>query len=103
MCAVPSRRRTDCFRALRDALRSSRRRSRRRVASTATFGSAATEDLGTRTRSQWGTEIREVYASVADLSESMREALVAVDVLGFMHSGPGGRWASARRVLRRGC
>jgi RNA polymerase sigma-70 factor, ECF subfamily len=79
----------ELFHALRDALRASRRKARRRVASTTTSGSAVTDDPGSATGPQRGAGIREVYASVADLPENMREALVAVDVLGFTHQRAG--------------
>jgi RNA polymerase sigma-70 factor (ECF subfamily) len=79
----------ELFHALRDALRAGRPRAPRQVASATRSGSAVTEHPGSRTRPQSGAEIREVYASVADLPEPMREALVAVDVLGFTHQRAG--------------
>jgi RNA polymerase sigma-70 factor (ECF subfamily) len=89
----------ELFHALRDALRASRRSARRRAASTATSGSAVGEHPGSRTRPKGGPEIRDVYASVADLPEPMREALVAVDVLGFTQQRAGRALGISREAV----
>jgi RNA polymerase sigma-70 factor, ECF subfamily len=75
----------ELFHSLRGALRSSRRRASRRAAGSAAFGSAAAEGPGPGRGAVSARAVHELYASVAHLPQTMREALVAVDVLGLTH------------------
>jgi RNA polymerase sigma-70 factor, ECF subfamily len=75
----------ELFHALRGAVASSRRRASRRAAGSAAFGCTAAEGPAPGTGAVSGPGVHEVYASVAHLPQTMREALVAVDVLGLTH------------------
>ena len=72
------------LRALRNTLISQRRAERRRPVTTELVDEAA---LGTRPSDNpaEATEMRQVYAAIAELPEEFRDALVAVDVAGLSY------------------
>ena len=75
----------ELFHALRGAFATSHPRASRPAAGSAAFGSAAAEGPGPNSGPGSRPGVHEVYATVAYLPETMRETLVAVDVLGLTH------------------
>ena len=85
------------LRALRNTFHTSHRRPRARSATAAGPSGVAAADPNPSSRRQPAPQIREVYASIAELPESMRLALVGVDILGLTH-----RQAARALRLREG-
>jgi RNA polymerase sigma-70 factor (ECF subfamily) len=72
--------------ALRNTFISSRRAAARRLAPTALDDGIEPVDPRTASRPEQAAEAREVFAVIAGLSESFRDALVAVDVAGLSYA-----------------
>jgi RNA polymerase sigma-70 factor, ECF subfamily len=81
------------MRALRNTFFSSLRTASRRPQTVATLEDVAAADRRTAGQPEQALEVQEVYATIAQLSEDFRLALVAVDVLGMSYS-------EAARALR---
>jgi RNA polymerase sigma-70 factor, ECF subfamily len=81
------------MRALRNTFFSSLRTASRRPQTVATLEDVAATDRRTAGQPEQALEVQEVYATIAELSEDFRLALVAVDVLGMSYS-------EAARALR---
>jgi RNA polymerase sigma-70 factor (ECF subfamily) len=73
------------MRALRNTFVTGRRTASRRPVAVATLQEIATEDPSPIGRPEVALEIREVYATIAQLPDDSRLALVAVDVLGLSY------------------
>jgi RNA polymerase sigma-70 factor (ECF subfamily) len=73
------------MRVLRNTFLTSRRTASRRPVSVATLEDVSAADPSTRNQPQQALEMQEVYATIAELPEDFRLALVAVDVLGLSY------------------
>jgi RNA polymerase sigma-70 factor (ECF subfamily) len=73
------------MRALRNTFFSSLRTASRRPQTVATLEDVAATDRRTAGQPEQALEVQEVYATIAELSEDFRLALVAVDVLGMSY------------------
>jgi RNA polymerase sigma-70 factor, ECF subfamily len=73
------------MRVLRNTFLTSRRTASRRPVSVATLEDVVTEDPRPMGRPERALEIQEVYATIAELPEDFRMAIVAVDVLGLSY------------------
>jgi RNA polymerase sigma-70 factor, ECF subfamily len=73
------------MRALRNTFFSSLRTASRRPQTVATLEDVAAPDRRTAGQPEQALEVQEVYATIAELSEDFRLALVAVDVLGMSY------------------
>jgi RNA polymerase sigma-70 factor, ECF subfamily len=73
------------MRALRNTFFSSLRTASRRPRTVATLEDVAATDRRTAGQPEQALEVQEVYATIAELSEDFRLALVAVDVLGMSY------------------
>jgi RNA polymerase sigma-70 factor (ECF subfamily) len=73
------------MRALRNTFFSSLRTASRRPQTVATLEDVVTTDRRTAGQPEQALEVQEVYATIAQLSEDFRLALVAVDVLGMSY------------------
>jgi predicted DNA-binding protein (UPF0251 family) len=73
------------MRVLRNTFLTSRRTAGRRPVTVATLEDVVTADTKPMGRPEQALEIQEVYATIADLPEDFRLALVAVDVLGLSY------------------
>jgi RNA polymerase sigma-70 factor, ECF subfamily len=73
------------MRVLRNTFLTSRRTAGRRPVTVATLEDVVTADTKPMGRPDQALEIQEVYATIADLPEDFRLALVAVDVLGLSY------------------
>jgi RNA polymerase sigma-70 factor, ECF subfamily len=73
------------MRVLRNTFLTSRRTAGRRPVTVATLEDVVTADTKPMGRPEQALEIHEVYATIADLPEDFRLALVAVDVLGLSY------------------
>ena len=73
------------MRALRNTFFSSLRTASRRPQTVATLEDVAAVDRRTAGQPQEALEIQELYATIAELGEDFRLALVAVDVLGMSY------------------
>ena len=73
------------MRVLRNTFLTSRRTAGRRPVTVATLEDVVTADPKPMGRPEQALEIQEVYATIADLPEDFRLALVAVDVLGLSY------------------
>jgi RNA polymerase sigma-70 factor (ECF subfamily) len=73
------------MRVLRNTFLTSRRTAGRRPVTVATLEDVSAADTKTMGQPQQALEMREVYATIADLPEDFRLALVAVDVLGLSY------------------
>jgi RNA polymerase sigma-70 factor (ECF subfamily) len=73
------------MRALRNTFFSSLRTAARRPQTVATLEDVAAVDRRTAGQPQEALEIQELYATIAELGEDFRLALVAVDVLGMSY------------------
>jgi len=73
------------MRVLRNTFLTSRRTAGRRPITVATLEDVVTADTKPMGRPEQALEIHEVYATIADLPEDFRLALVAVDVLGLSY------------------
>jgi RNA polymerase sigma-70 factor (ECF subfamily) len=82
------------MRALRNTFFSSLRTASRRPQTVATLEDVAAADRRTAGQPEQALEVQEVYATIAELSDDFRLALVAVDVLGMSY----GEAARALRV-----
>ena len=73
------------MRVLRNTFLTSRRTAVRRPLTVATLEDVVTADAKPMGRPDEAIEVREVYATIAQLPPDFREALVAVDVLGLSY------------------
>ena len=73
------------MRVLRNTFLTGRRTAGRRPVAVATLEDVVTADLKPIGRPEQALEIQEVYATIAELPEDFRMALVAVDVLGLSY------------------
>jgi RNA polymerase sigma-70 factor, ECF subfamily len=73
------------MRVLRNTFLTSRRTASRRPVTVATLDDVAVADPKPMGRPEQALEIKEVYATIAELPEDFRLALVAVDVLGLSY------------------
>jgi RNA polymerase sigma-70 factor (ECF subfamily) len=73
------------MRVLRNTFLTSRRTATRRPVTVATLEDVVTADAKPTGRPDQALEVREVYATIAELPQDFREALVAVDVLGLSY------------------
>jgi RNA polymerase sigma-70 factor, ECF subfamily len=73
------------MRVLRNTFLTSRRTAGRRPVTVATLEDVVTADTKPMGRPEQALEIQEVYATIAELPEDFRLALVAVDVLGLSY------------------
>jgi RNA polymerase sigma-70 factor (ECF subfamily) len=73
------------MRVLRNTFLTSRRTAGRRPVTVATLEDVVTEDPRQMGRPEQALEVREVYATIAELPDDFRLALVAVDVLGLSY------------------
>ncbi|MEA2314723.1 MAG: hypothetical protein QOI03_1415 [Solirubrobacteraceae bacterium] len=73
------------MRVLRNTFLTSRRTAARRPATVATLEGVVAEDPRPTGRPEQALEVSEVYATIAQLPEDFRMALVAVDVLGLSY------------------
>jgi RNA polymerase sigma-70 factor, ECF subfamily len=73
------------MRVLRNTFLTSRRTAGRRPVTVATLEDVVTADPKPMGRPEQALEVSELYASIADLPEDFRMALVAVDVLGLSY------------------
>jgi RNA polymerase sigma-70 factor (ECF subfamily) len=73
------------MRVLRNTFLTGRRTASRRPVTVATLEDVSTADPSTRGQPQHALEMREVYATIAELPEDFRLAIVAVDVLGLSY------------------
>ncbi|MFI4984382.1 MAG: RNA polymerase sigma factor [Solirubrobacterales bacterium] len=73
------------MRVLRNTFLTSRRTAGRRPVTVATLEDVVTADTKPMGRPEQALEVQEVYATIAELPEDFRLALVAVDVLGLSY------------------
>jgi RNA polymerase sigma-70 factor, ECF subfamily len=73
------------MRVLRNTFLTSRRTAARRPVSVATLDDVVAADPRPMGRPEQALEVREIYATIAELPEDFRLALVAVDVLGLSY------------------
>ena len=73
------------MRVLRNTFLSSRRTASRRPQTVATLDDIVVADPKPRGRPQEELEVQEIYATIAELPEDFRLAIVAVDVLGLSY------------------
>ncbi len=73
------------MRVLRNTFLTSRRTASRRPGTVAAIEDVITADPNPMGRPDRALEVKEVYATIAELSESFRLALVSVDVLGLSY------------------
>ncbi len=73
------------MRALRNTFYTSRRTASRRPVTGATLDDVVVADPRPTSRPERAIEVRELYATIAQLPEDFRLALVAVDVLGLSY------------------
>jgi RNA polymerase sigma-70 factor (ECF subfamily) len=73
------------MRVLRNTFLTSRRTAARRPVTVATLEDVVTADAKPMSRPDQALEVKEVYATIAQLPQDFREALVAVDVLGLSY------------------
>jgi RNA polymerase sigma-70 factor (ECF subfamily) len=73
------------MKVLRNTFLSSRRTASRRPQTVATLDDVAVGDPSPRGRPQEALEVQEIYATLAELPEDFRLAIVAVDVLGLSY------------------
>jgi RNA polymerase sigma-70 factor (ECF subfamily) len=73
------------MRVLRNTFLTSRRTASRRPITVATLEDVVTADAKPMGRPDQALEVKEVYATIAELPQDFREALVAVDVLGLSY------------------
>ncbi len=73
------------MRVLRNTFLTSRRTAGRRPQTVATLEDVAAADPKPMGRPEQALEVQEVYATIAELPEDLRMALVAVDVLGLSY------------------
>jgi RNA polymerase sigma-70 factor (ECF subfamily) len=73
------------MRVLRNTFLTSRRTASRRPVTVATLEDVVTADPKPMGRPEQALEVQEVYATIAELPEDFRLALVAVDVLGLSY------------------
>jgi RNA polymerase sigma-70 factor (ECF subfamily) len=73
------------MRVLRNTFLTSRRTATRRPVTVATLEDVVTADAKPMGRPDQALEVNEVYATIAELPQDFREALVAVDVLGLSY------------------
>jgi RNA polymerase sigma-70 factor (ECF subfamily) len=73
------------MRVLRNTFLTSRRTAARRPVTVATLEDVVTADAKPMGRPDQALEVKEVYATIAELPQDFREALVAVDVLGLSY------------------
>jgi RNA polymerase sigma-70 factor, ECF subfamily len=73
------------MRVLRNTFLTSRRTASRRPLTVATLEDVVTADPKPMGRPEQALEVQEVYATIAELPEDFRMALVAVDVLGLSY------------------
>jgi RNA polymerase sigma-70 factor (ECF subfamily) len=73
------------MRVLRNTFLTSRRTASRRPVTVATLEDVVTEDPRPMGRPERALEIQELYATIAELPEDFRMAIVAVDVLGLSY------------------
>jgi RNA polymerase sigma-70 factor (ECF subfamily) len=73
------------MRVLRNTFLAGRRAASRRPLTAATLDDVVAEDPSGTTRPQPALEIREVYATIAELPDRFRLAIVTVDVLGLSY------------------
>ena len=73
------------MKVLRNTFLSSRRTAGRRPQTVATLDDVAVGDPSPRRRPQEALEVQEIYATIAELPEDFRLAIVAVDVLGLSY------------------
>jgi len=73
------------MRVLRNTFLTSRRTASRRPVTVATLEDVVTADPKLVGRPEQALEIQEVYATIAELPEDFRMALVAIDVLGLSY------------------
>jgi RNA polymerase sigma-70 factor (ECF subfamily) len=73
------------MRVLRNAFLTSRRTASRRPVTVATLEDVVTADPKPLGRPEQALEIQELYATIAELPEDFRMALVAIDVLGLSY------------------
>jgi RNA polymerase sigma-70 factor (ECF subfamily) len=73
------------MRVLRNTFLTGRRTASRRPVTVATLDDVVAEDPSPIGRPERALEIREVYATIAELPDDFRLALVAVDVLGLSY------------------
>jgi RNA polymerase sigma-70 factor, ECF subfamily len=73
------------MRVLRNTFLTGRRTAARRPVTVATLEDVVTEDPKPMGRPEQALEVQEVYATIAELPEDFRMALVAVDVLGLSY------------------
>jgi RNA polymerase sigma-70 factor (ECF subfamily) len=73
------------MRVLRNAFLTSRRTAARRPLTVATLEDVVTADAKPMGRPDQALEVSELYATIAQLPQDFREALVAVDVLGLSY------------------
>jgi RNA polymerase sigma-70 factor (ECF subfamily) len=77
------------MRVLRNTFLTSVRTASRRPVKAATIEDVVTADPNPMGRPEEALEVREVYATIAELPENLRLALVAVDVLGLSYREAG--------------
>ena len=77
------------MRALRNTFFTARRTAGRRPVTVATLEDVAAEDPRPMGRPERALEVQELYATIAELPEDFRLALVAVDVLGLSYREAG--------------
>jgi RNA polymerase sigma-70 factor (ECF subfamily) len=73
------------MRVLRNTFLTSRRTAGRRPVTVATLEDVVTADPSPVTRPDQALEVQELYATIAELPEDFRMALVAIDVLGLSY------------------
>jgi RNA polymerase sigma-70 factor, ECF subfamily len=73
------------MRVLRNSFLTSRRTASRRPVTVATLEDVVTADANPMGRPEQALEVREVYATIAELPGDFRDALVAIDVLGLSY------------------
>ena len=73
------------MRVLRNTFLTSRRTASRRPVTVATLEDVVTADPRTSARPEQALEVQELYATIAQLPEDFRMALVAIDVLGLSY------------------
>src|SRR5437764_612240 len=73
------------MRVLRNTFLTARRTAGRRPVTVATLEDVVTEDPKPMGRPERALEVQEVYATIAELPEDFRMAIVAVDVLGLSY------------------
>jgi len=73
------------LRVLRNTYLSSRRAAGRRPRAVATLEDVSAADPRPMGRPQEALEVREIYATIAELPEDFRDALIAIDVVGLSY------------------